>query len=271
MNFVALPHTLAGVFAAMFGLAFGSFVGMYAYRLPRNESIVRKRSFCPGCGIRIPAWRNIPLVSYALQKGRCIACKGPIHWRYPVSEALCGLLAWACWRKFGMDWSLAAGTALCCVLVLLSVIDMERRLLPDRLTLPLLWLGLLFSLTRPETPFVPPPQAIMGAVAGYGLLALTDFLWRLLRKRPAFGGGDLKLLAALGAWFGPYGAFGVFGAAAVTGALYATLRALSKRTVPREELPFGPFLMLAGVWNLLGPNTLDPWRTGFPLAQALSL
>ena len=111
MNFVALPPTLAGVSPRCSGLAFGSFVGMYAYRLPRNESIVRKRSFCPGCGIRIPAWRNIPLVSYALQKGRCIACKGPIHWRYPVSEALCGLLAWACWRKFGMDWSLAAGTA----------------------------------------------------------------------------------------------------------------------------------------------------------------
>ena len=271
MNFGFLHPAWAGAFAALLGLALGSFAGLCAYRLPRGEEIVTKRSHCPGCGMQLPAWRNIPLVGYALQKGRCVACKGSIHWRYPVCEALCGLLVWACWRKFGMDWSALAAAALCWVLVLLSVIDVERRMLPDSLTLPLLWSGLIFSLTEPQAPFVPPPQAIAGAVGGFGLLALVNSLWRLIAKHAAFGGGDVKLMATLGAWFGPCGAFGAFAAAAITGALYATLRALSKRTVTQEELPFGPFLMLGGLWALLGPNTIRPCRTGFSWAQALGL
>lgn len=271
MNFEIPPPAWTGVFATLFGLAFGSFAGLCAYRLPRREGIVKERSRCPVCGKRIPAWRNIPVISYALQRGRCCNCGLRIHWRYPACEILCALLTWACWLKFGIGWGLPAGTMLCCVLVLLSVIDMEGRLLPDRLTLPLLWLGLVFSLTRPEVPFVSPELAISGAAAGYLLLALADALWRWLSKRGAFGGGDLKLLAALGAWFGPCGAFGALCVASVTGALYAALRMSSTGGDSREELPFGPFLMLGSVWVLLVPATLLPCDSGFSLERFLGL
>ncbi|MYA15299.1 MAG: prepilin peptidase [Gammaproteobacteria bacterium] len=251
-----MPPFLIGAVVTLFGLALGSFIGMCAYRLPRGAGIVRKRSHCPGCDKAIPVWRNIPLLSYAVQGGRCFACKGAIHWRYPVSEALCALLVWACWRTYGNGLNLAAGTVICCFLVLLSVVDAEHRKLPDRLTLPLLWLGLIFSLTEPAAPFAAPPQAIAGAAGGYSLLYGANGLWGLLRKRAAFGGGDLKLVAALGAWFGPYGALAAIAIAAVTGTLYAVASTLFTRASPNDELPFGPFLMLGSVCTLLIPNPL---------------
>lgn len=234
---------------------------MCAHRLPRRKEIVRQGSHCPVCGATIPPWRNIPLFSFALQRGRCFACRRRIHWRYVYCEALCAVLTWACWHKFGLDWSLPAGTVLCGFLVLLSAIDLEHRQLPDRLTLTLLWLGLLFSLTGPAAPFASPADAIAGAAAGYGLLWLANAVWRRLGKRAAFGGGDLKLLAALGAWLGPYGAFEALAGAALLGALYGIARLLGKGGDLRDTLPFGPFLMMGGVWVLFLGASLE----GLPL------
>ena len=251
-----VPPAWIGVLAAVLGLVFGSFAGMCAYRLPLHKGIVKERSHCPGCGAKIPAWRNIPVLSHVLQRGRCAACQRRIHWRYLYCEALCALLVWACWRKFGLTSSLPAGAVLCGFLVLLSAIDLEHCRLPDRLTLPLLWMGLLFSLSTPEAPFASPADAIAGAIAGYGLLWLVDALWRRLGKRAAFGGGDLKLLAALGAWLGPYGVFGALAVAAVVGALFTVARTLWTRGDLREALPFGPFLMMGGVWVLLVQDAL---------------
>ena len=258
VNLEILPAFLVGSLVMLFGLAFGSFVGMCAYRLPRGGGIAGRRSHCPVCDTSIPAWRNIPIVSYAVQGGRCFECKCTIHWRYPVSEALCAGLVWACWITYGLSWSLAAGTVLCCLLVLLSVVDSEHRMLPDTLTLPLLWLGLIFSLTEPEAPFAAPSQAIAGAVGGYGFLYLANGLWRRFRNRTAFGGGDLKLLAALGAWFGPCGAFAALGVAALCGALYALAGNALARVAPEDQLPFGPFLMLGSICTLLIPNWVLP-------------
>ena len=257
-----LPPAWTGALAALLGLSFGSFAGMCAYRLPRQKGIVRERSHCPGCSAKIPAWRNIPVFSYVLQRGRCFACHRRIHWRYLFCEALCALLVWACWRKFGLTLSLPAGTVLCGLLVLLSAVDLEHRTLPDRLTLPLLWLGLLFSLSTPEAPFASPADAIAGATAGYGLLWLVDALWRRLGKRAAFGGGDLKLLAALGAWLGPCGEFGALAVAAVAGALFSVARTLGTGGDLRDALPFGPFLMMGGVWVLLVQDALLKFTVG---------
>ena len=256
MIFENFPPVGFGILAVLLGLVLGSFGGMCAYRLPRGKGIMRQRSYCPACSVAIPAWRNVPLVSYVQQRARCFACANRIHWRYPYCEALCGLLTWACWLRFGYDMSLPAGIALCCFLVLLSAIDLENRTLPDRLTLPLLWLGLLFSVSGPEAPFASPAESIVGASAGYGLLWLVDAFWRQVRKRPGFGGGDLKLLAALGAWLGPCGALVALTAAAVAGALFSLMSALWIGTNLRGELPFGPFLMIGGAWVLLGPDAL---------------
>ena len=269
MNPAFLTHAGIGGLVGLLGLVFGSFAGLCAYRIPRRIGVVVKHSNCPGCGVRIPAWRNVPVLSYALQRGRCAQCDRRIHWRYPYCEALCALLALACWFRYGAGLSLAAGSLLCCVLVLLSAIDLEHRRLPDRVTLLLLWLGLCFSLTAPEAPFVSPPDAIMGAAAGYGLLWLIDALWRQLGKRPAFGGGDLKLLAAMGAWLGFHGAFAALCAAAVTGSVYHLAHTLLCGAELRSELAFGPFLMLGGIWVLLGPEALMLSGTEFEIPQLL--
>ena len=131
---------------------------------------------------------------------------------------------------------------LCCLLVLLSAIDLEHRTLPDRLTLPLMWMGLIFSLSAPQAPFASPADAILGACAGYALLWLLDAVWRRLRKRPAFGGGDLKLLAALGAWLGPCGVLGVLAVAAVSGALFSAVCAIGMPKAPTAaSFPSVPF------------------------------
>ena len=247
------PTPVAAAFAGLAGLLFGSFIGLCVYRLPRGKRITG-RSQCPGCTQMIPAWRNLPLISYAVQRGRCASCGQRIHWRYPTCEAVCGALALACWQAFPIGWALIAAFALCLALVLLSVIDIEHLELPDEITRPLLWLGLLFSLSPAS--FTSPSQAIAGAAVGYGVLALVNAVWKAFRKQEAIGGGDWMLLGALGAWFGPIGAFGVLSAAAVMGAVYGLVCSLFAGKSFQEQVPFGPFLALGGIWVLLDPGSV---------------
>ena len=262
------PTPVAAAFAGLAGLMFGSFIGMCAYRLPHGKRLTG-RSQCPGCTQLIPAWRNLPLISYAVQKGRCASCGQRIHWRYPVCEAACGALALACWQAFPTGWALIAAFALCLALVLLSVIDIEHFELPDEITRPLLWLGLFFSLTPAR--FATPSQAIAGAVLGYGALALINGLWKAIRKREAIGGGDWMLLGALGAWFGPAGAFGVLAAGALTGAAYGLAGTLFAGKTLQQQVPFGPFLALGGIWVLLDPGNAFARYIEQPMMRVLPL
>lgn len=258
----SLPAWTAAI-AMFFGLSLGSFAGMLAYRLPRGLPLAKPASFCPGC--RAPVrWRNnIPLVSFLAQRGRCAQCGGPIHWRYPLSEALCGLLALAAWYVFGFGLEAIAALAVCVTLVSLALIDFEHGLLPDRLTLGLLWAGLAFSLV-PEPPFAETPagghfpgpyQAVAGAIAGYAFLWLFNLAWRKLRKREGLGAGDCKLLAAMGAWVGLDSLPLVLAPAAVIGALVGLLLIARGRASLSDEIPFGPFLAAGGAFTLfLGPK-----------------
>ena len=258
----ALPAWTA-VCAVLFGLSLGSLAGMLVYRLPRGLPLARPASFCPGC--RAPVgWRsNIPLVSFLAQRGRCRQCGGRIHWRYPLSEALCGLFALAAWYVFGLGLEAIAAIAVCVTLVTLALIDLEHGLLPDRLTLGLLWAGLAFSLVSgppvAETPAGPhfpgPYQAIAGAIAGYAFLWLFNLAWRKFRKRDGLGAGDCKLLAAMGAWVGLDSLPLVLAPAAIIGALVGLLLIARGRASLSDEIPFGPFLAAGGVFTLfLGPQ-----------------
>lgn len=256
----------SGAFAALIGMVLGSFAGMLAYRLPRGLALDRPGSFCPSCRTPISPSRNLPLLGFLLLRGRCRDCGERIHWRYPASEALCGLLALACWQAFGAGLDAIAALLVCSVLVTLALIDLEHGLLPDRLTLGLLWAGLAYSLVPKqaagaslfETAFPGPGQAVAGAIAGYALFWFVNRTWRILRKRDGLGQGDLKLVAALGAWTGIGGLPLVVSIAAIAGLAVGLTLILTGRARFSDELPFGPFLAASGMLALfLGPQV--PW------------
>ena len=257
-----------GAFAALIGTVLGSFAGMLAYRLPRGLALDRPGSFCPACRTPISPSRNVPLLGYLLLRGRCRDCGERIHWRYPVSEALCGLLGLACWQAFGAGLDAVAALLVCSALVTLALIDLEHGLLPDRLTLGLLWAGLAYSLVPKqaaeaslfEPAFPGPGQAVAGAIAGYALFWIVNRTWRILRQRDGLGQGDLKLVAALGAWTGISGLPLVVSLAAIAGLAVGLTLILTRRARFSDELPFGPFLAASGMLALfLGPQAPLAW------------
>lgn len=259
-----------GVFAVLFGLALGSFAGMLAYRLPRGLALDRPGSHCPSCRTAISLRHNVPLLSFAFLMGRCANCACRIHWRYPASEALCGLLALACWHAFGAGLHAWAALLACVTLVALALIDVEHGLLPDRLTLGLLWSGLALSLVSASAfahglPFPGPQQAIAGAIAGYAALWAINFVWRVLRKRDGLGEGDMKLAAALGAWTGISGLPLIMGLSAIAGLAVALPLVLTRRAAFGDPLPFGPFLAAGGLFALfLGQRAAAWFGAGMP-------
>jgi leader peptidase (prepilin peptidase)/N-methyltransferase len=260
----------------VFGLLIGSFLNVVIYRLPimlerewRAESLeilgtapesappdapfnlVAPRSACPACKAPITALQNIPVVSYLFLKGRCAGCGVRISPRYPAIEALTGLLSAAVAWKFGFGAPALAALVLTWFLVALTFIDIDTQLLPDALTLPLLWLGLLLSLWAPLQPGSPIPQvpseAIIGAVAGYLSLWSVYHLFRLITGKEGMGYGDFKLFAAFGAWLGWKMLLPLVMFAAAVGAVVGIAILALRRD---ERIAFGPFLA-AGGWLML--------------------
>jgi leader peptidase (prepilin peptidase)/N-methyltransferase len=207
------------------------------------------RSGCPKCGAMITAVQNIPVISYLLLKGKCAKCGAPIAARYPIVELgtaiLSALVAW----KFGVVWYTAAALVLTWVLIALTGIDIDHQLLPDNMTLPLVWLGLLLSLaaTIPEIGLpVDPRSSIIGAVAGYLSLWSVYHAFRLLTGKEGMGYGDFKLFAALGAWLGWQMLLPIILLAAFTGAVLGILMIALRGRDRNIPIPFGPYLAAAG-------------------------
>jgi len=254
------------VIAAVVGLCIGSFLNVVIHRLPKmleqgwadqcaelagNEpperpayNLFAPRSACPHCGHGIGALENVPVVSYLLLRGRCKHCAKPISARYPLVEITAAAFGVAAAWHFGPTYQSIAVAGLLWVLLALSAIDIDTQLLPDNLTLPLLWAGLIvnaFGL------LVPLPDALWGAVAGYLVLWAVYWLFKLVTGKEGMGYGDFKLLAALGAWLGwqmlPVIILFSSVVGAVVGILMIVLRGRD-RTIP---IPFGPYLAGAGV------------------------
>jgi leader peptidase (prepilin peptidase)/N-methyltransferase len=215
---------------------------------PARYDLAGPRSACPVCGAPITALQNIPLLSYVFLGGRCASCRAPISIRYPLVEALtAGLSALLAWR-FGFGLPLLSALALTWFLVALTFLDLEQQLLPDELTYPLLWTGLLLSLWGNSGSSLPvdPRSAILGAVFGYLSLFSVYHLYRLLTGREdALGYGDFKLLAALGAWLGWKMLLPIILFAAVTGAIGGLVLLRARGESLRTPIPFGPFLGMA--------------------------
>ena len=265
------------------GLAVGSFVNVVGFRLPRmmeatwrseclelleeapareteRFDLVRPPSACPACGHRLTALEQIPVVSYAMLRGRCSACRTRISIRYPVVE-LCGaLVAGLAAMHFGPGVEALAASVLGWGLLAASVIDFEARLLPDAITLPLLWLGLAFNLSAT---FAPLRDCVIGAIAGYLLLWTVYHGFRLLTGREGMGHGDFKLLAALGAWLGWPALPAVVVLASLACAIGGVALVAAGRASRDTALPFGPYLAAAGLAVLYGAGTIAETWTGW--------
>jgi leader peptidase (prepilin peptidase)/N-methyltransferase len=265
-----LSETLGGlaVAAGLLGLCVGSFLNVVIHRLPkmmeqdwqaqcaelRGESppdqgealsLAKPRSRCPNCGHQITPLENIPLVSYLLiLKGKCSGCGTRISPRYPITELLTGLLsAFAAWH-FGPTIQTVGALALLWALIALSAIDLDTQLLPDSITLPLLWLGLAFNLW---TTFADLPTAVIGAMAGYLSLWSVFWLFKLATGKEGMGYGDFKLLAALGAWLGWQMLPAIILLSSVVGAVVGIALIVAARHGRNVPIPFGPYLAAAGV------------------------
>ena len=254
------------VVSVIFGLMIGSFLNVVIYRLPKmmerewhkgcqelqgieaepapRFNLATPRSACPACGHQISALENIPIFSYLFLRGKCKGCHTKISLRYPLIEALTGVLLGLVTWKFGYSSMTVAAWAFTIALIALTSIDFDTQLLPDDITLPLLWLGLLYNL---DTGFTDIHSAIVGAVGGYLILWSVYWLFKLVTGKEGMGYGDFKLLAAIGAWFGWQILPAVILLSSLGGSIIGIgLIMLAKRgrNVP---MPFGPYLALGGI------------------------
>ncbi|HDX8644137.1 prepilin peptidase [Aeromonas dhakensis] len=264
----------------LFSLMIGSFLNVVIHRLPimlerewraeylsyfnpetqpqqeERYNLMVPRSACPHCGHAITAMENIPLLSWLWLKGRCRECQAPISARYPLVELLTALLSLVVAATFPPGWGLLAALLLTWVLVALTFIDLDKMLLPDQLTLPLLWGGLLFNLAGG---FVPLADAVIGAMAGYLVLWSLYWAFKLLTGKEGMGYGDFKLLAALGAWLGWQALPIVLLLSSLVGAIIGISLILLRNHHQNKPIPFGPYLAIAGWIALLWGDTITRW------------
>jgi leader peptidase (prepilin peptidase) / N-methyltransferase len=227
-------------------------------------SIAMDRSHCPQCGYQLRAWHNVPVLSFLALGGKCAGCKKPISIQYPLVELLTAVLSAACFWRFGPTYTCLAALVFTWLLIAMSGIDFKTMLLPDDLTLSLLWLGLLLSCW---SMFVTPIQAITGAAAGYLSLWSVYWLFKKFTGKEGMGFGDFKLLAALGAWTGIQSILMIVILSAAAGALIGMALIAIRRHQSQLPMPFGPFLAIAGwialifggqlmasYWQVMGPR-----------------
>lgn len=266
--------------STILGLLVGSFLNVVAYRLPvmmerrwkreceelrtgepadpgKPFNLVTPDSTCPSCGHKIRARENIPLISYLLQKGQCVSCKTRISIQYPLVELATGILSFVVVWHFGYSWASVAALGFTWALVALTVIDFNTQLLPDSITYPLLWAGLLINLFGI---FTDQTSSLLGAVFGYLSLWSVFILFKLVTGKEGMGHGDFKLLAALGAWVGWQTLPLIIVLSSVVGAIIGVFLIRFRNHEQGTPMPFGPFLATAGWIALLwGEQIIDAY------------
>jgi leader peptidase (prepilin peptidase)/N-methyltransferase len=268
----------------VFGLMVGSFLNVVIHRLPKmmeadwkeqcveylhpeeaekaaaqpktRYNLVVPRSACPHCGHRITAIENIPIVSYAVLGGKCSACKSPIGLRYPLVEALTAALTVFVGWKFGVSLQAMAAIFFTWALIALTFIDADTTLLPDDITLPLMWLGIVVNLFGLFTSL---QSAVIGAMAGYLMLWSVYWLFKLTTGKEGMGYGDFKLLAAIGAWLGWQMLGQVVLLSAAVGAVVGVIGIVLKGRERGAKIPFGPYLAAAGFIALMAGPEINRW------------
>ena len=273
--------TIFVTFSVIFGLLVGSFLNVVIHRLPKmmerewhanclelqgkdapeqtKYTIVTPRSACPKCGHQISAMENIPIISYLILGGKCKGCKTKISLRYPLIEALTGALIGATAYQYGYTYAALFAFIFVFALIALTFIDFDTQLLPDDITLPLLWLGLLFNISGGFTDL---KSAVIGAMFGYLILWGVYWLFKIVTGKEGMGYGDFKLLAAIGAWFGWQLLPAVILLSSVAGAVIGIGLILFKGKGRSTAIPFGPFLALGGIAALFFGQQLAGFYLG---------
>lgn len=266
MSFLDQNPALGYPIAAGLGLLVGSFLNVVILRLPKRlewewkrdareelgqtelydpppPGIVVEPSHCPHCQHRLSWYENIPVLSWLALRGRCRNCRTPISIQYPSVELLTMLLVVACVWRFGFGWQGFGASLLSCYLIAAAGIDLREKLLPDQLTLVLLWLGLIASV---DNLFVPAKHAIAGAVLGYLSLWSVNWVFKQVRGKTGMAAGDFKLLAALGAWAGYQALLPILLVSSLVGAIVGTIFLQMTKRAGDTYIPFGPYLAIAG-------------------------
>jgi leader peptidase (prepilin peptidase)/N-methyltransferase len=252
------PDPAAIVILALVGLAVGSFLNVCIHRLPRRQSLMHPPSRCPQCGYRLRWIDNIPVVSYLLLGGRCRKCRRRISIRYPIVELVTMALVLAHYWVF--DWTplLAVRVVFACMMIVLFAIDLEHQILPDAVTLPGIVIGLACAV------FLPPGivSALLGAVAGGGVLFVIAEVWSRLRHVEAMGFGDVKMLAMIGAFLGLKLVILTFVLSSFIGGIAGALLIVTRRGSMASKVPFGTFLAIAALVASLWGDAMVDWYIG---------
>jgi len=280
VSYFELNPTAFFISITLLGLIVGSFLNVVIYRLPKmmqkeefsycaeilNVSIENKKelpntlnlaypaSHCPKCGHSLRAWENIPLISYLLQKGRCKHCQTSISVRYPLIELTSSILVIAVAWQFGIHPELLPALLLTWALLVLSLIDVDHQILPDSITQPFLWLGLLCNVFNLYTDL---HSSVIGAMVGYLSLWSVYWVFKLLTGKEGMGYGDFKLFAVFGAWLGWQALPIILLLSSITGALVGIILILFKKHEWGAKIPFGPYLAISGWVVLLWGNILN--------------
>jgi leader peptidase (prepilin peptidase) / N-methyltransferase len=237
-----------------FGLIIGSFCNVVIYRLPQGKSIVMPGSQCRSCARSIRPWDNIPLLSYFLLRGQCRFCKEPISIRYPVVECISGVLFVLFYLKFGLSMTFVVYALLTSVLTIVALIDLDHNIIPNTITLPGMAVGLGLSIAvLPITPL----SSLCGLMIGGAIFYLIALV-----SRGGMGGGDIKLIAMIGAFLGLPGVLFTIFASALFGSVVGLMLILLGKKGRKDRVPFGPFLSCGAILFMLSGNELIQWYLG---------
>ena len=250
-----LPPVIMALFVFVFGAVVGSFLNVCIYRMPLDQSVVSPGSRCVGCGTAIRWYDNIPVISWLLLRGRCRFCQAPFSFRYPLVELITAVLSLLLFMKYGLSPSYGVMFLFCAALIVITFIDFDHQIIPDELSLPGIVLGFLSSFFLPEPGWI---SSLLGAVAGWGSLALIFYGYLWLTGREGMGGGDAKLLAMMGAFLGLQAIPFIIFASSLVG----TVAGLSIMAVQRKDrhlaIPFGPYLALGALlYIFVGPQLIQ--------------
>lgn len=249
------PPGAAEVFLFLTGLVIGSFLNVCIHRLPLKQSVVHPGSRCPGCGYALRWYDNIPVVSYALLRGRCRSCARRISIQYPIIEVVTAVVFLLHWHAFGPTIMLPLRLVFACALIVLFMIDLEHQILPDVITLPGIVVGVACSLFLPPGPLM----SVLGVLLGGGLLWAIAEAWLRLRKVDAMGFGDVKMLAMVGAWLGVKMVLVTFVLSSMMGGLIGVALIGSRRADLATRVPFGTMLAVAALVASLYGEPLLAW------------
>ncbi|QEM70161.1 prepilin peptidase [Geobacter sp. FeAm09] len=250
------PLLVLTMFVCAFGLVIGSFLNVCISRLPRHESVVFPPSHCPLCQYRIRWFDNIPLLSYLLLRGRCRGCGAHISLQYPLVELLNGLLTLALFWRFGLSLSFVVLLLFCSALVVITFIDMEHQIIPDEISLPGIVIGFIFSFFLPWQTWL---GSLAGILLGGGSLLLVASCYQWLTGKEGMGGGDIKLLAMMGAFLGWKAVPFIIFASSLVGSVVGITIMLIQRKDSKLAIPFGPYLAFGAVLYIFYGRQLIQW------------